>query len=97
MIEKLNVRKTYHAYAYKSNQGMYYVSTSSSRCLCSLCKYDLSCPYSYMELFQVSYDNVIKCMRFVPFEGNEIRNVGLYFNESSRNFNRCLLKGKIYD
>lgn len=97
MVDKLNVSNIYHTYAYRPYPSMYYVSTSSARGMCFSCKYDLSCPYSYMKLYRERHNYVIKCMRYVPCEYTKIRSVGLYFNENTRIFNRCLLNGKIYD
>lgn len=97
MTDKLNRRHIYHTYACKINPKMYCVSISSARGMCYSCKYDLSCPYSYMKLFRDKSDNVIKCMRYVPYGENVTRYVGLYFNEDTREFNKCFLRGRSYD
>lgn len=97
MIEKLNVSNIYHTNSYKLHTNMYYVSIASDRGMCFSCKYDLSCPYSYMKLYRDRFDNVIKCMRYVPIGDEETRHVGLYFNENTRLFNRYLMRGWIYD
>lgn len=97
MTKKLNVSNLYHTYAYKPYPGMYYVSTSSVRGMCFSCKYNSSCPYSYMKIYRERQNYIIKCMRYVPYEYTEIRSVGLYFNENTRMFNKCLINGWKYD
>lgn len=81
MTEKLNRKHIYSSYAFLSKSNIYCLRVGSYRSKCYRCKYESSCPYSFIIVYYNNEGNCIKCLRFVPkrLPGDILdRDVGLY-------------------
>lgn len=97
MIEKLNRRHVYQTYGYRFKSNLIYLYNTSSRRRCYRCKFNTSCPYSYMRFYQDEDGRYIKCLRFVPSEGPTDKNVSLYSIDSKHYLYIYFKEGRVYD
>lgn len=97
MTEKLNRRHVYQTYGYRFKSNIFYLYGKSSRCRCYQCKFNISCPYSYMRVYLDREGHYIKCLRFVPKEEPSDKNVSLYTIDSKHYLYIYFKEGRVYD